>query len=312
MTDSANYFSPPRPTLVVLAAGMGSRYGGLKQIDPVGPHGEVVLDYSVFDARRAGFGSVVFVIRRDIERPFRETVGRRFEGRLEVRYAFQELNLLPPGYRVPEGRTKPWGTGHAVLCSRPEVAEPFAVINADDFYGADSYRRLAGFLSTPLAEGPETYAMVGFELGRTLSAHGTTARGVCTLDSAGCLQSVEELTAIERVGDGARNREPDGSFRALTATETVSMNCWGFQPGFYERLAAGFEQFLKDQAASLKAEFYLPFAVNALIQSGVARVKVLPTQANWFGVTYREDRPVVVESIRQLIRAGVYPEQLWA
>jgi hypothetical protein len=302
----------PRPALVVLAAGMGSRYGGLKQIDPVGPHGEVVLDYSVFDARRAGFGSVVFVIRRDIERPFRETVGRRFEDRLEVRYAFQELDSLPRGQRVPEGRTKPWGTGHAVLCSRTQVAEPFAVINADDFYGADSYRQLAGFLTTPIAAGaPETYAMVGFELGRTLSEHGTTARGVCTVDATGCLQSVEELTAIERTADGARNRLPDGTFQALTGRETVSLNCWGFHPGFFARLETGFQHFLHEHATSAKAEFYLPFAVNSLIQSGAARVKVLPTQANWFGVTYREDRPVVIESIQRLIRAGAYPAQLW-
>jgi len=290
---------------------MGSRYGGLKQIDPVGPHGEVVLDYSVFDARRAGFGSVVFVIRRDIERAFRETVGRRFEDRLEVRYAFQELTSLPRGLAVPEGRTKPWGTGHATLCARPQVAEPFAVINADDFYGADSYRQLAGFLTPPAAAGLETYAMVGFELGRTLSEHGINARGVCTVDAAGCLQSVQELTAIERTADGARNREADGSFRPLTARATVSLNCWGFRPSFFERLDEGFRQFLRENAANPKAEFYLPFAVNSLIQTGTAQVKVLPTSANWFGVTYREDRSVVMESIRRLIQAGTYPEKLW-
>jgi dTDP-glucose pyrophosphorylase len=301
----------PPPALVVLAAGMGSRYGGLKQIDPVGPHGEVVLDYSVFDACRAGFGSVVFVIRRDLERAFRETVGRRFEDRLEVRYAFQELDALPRGSSVPAGRTKPWGTGHAVLCARPAVQEPFAVINADDFYGADAYRQLATFLTTPPDAGRATYAMVGFELGRTLSAHGTTARGLCVVDAAGCLQSVHELTAIERTVGGARNREPDGSFRALTGIETVSMNCWGFTPGFFDHLAAGFSEFLRSHGTSERTEFYLPFAVNSLIERGAAQVKVLPTDSNWFGVTYREDRPVVVESIRRLIHAGAYPEQLW-
>lgn len=301
-----------KPTLLVLAAGMGSRYGGLKQIDPVGPHGEVVLDYSVFDARRAGFGSVVFVIRRDIERAFRETVGRRFEERLEVRYAFQEVTSLPRGFAAPPDRTKPWGTGHAVLCARPQVTEPFAVINADDFYGPDSYRQLAGFLTQPAPAGPETYAMVGFELGRTLSEHGTTARGVCTVDATGCLQSVQEMTAIERTPDGPRNREADGTLRPLLATDRVSMNCWGFQPSFFARLEEQFHQFLGANATSLKAEFYLPFAVNTLIQTGVARVQVLPTQADWFGVTYREDRPVVVASIRRLIAAGVYPESLWS
>ena len=313
MTESSSSLTRLRPALVVLAAGMGSRYGGLKQIDPVGPSGEVVLDYSVFDARRAGFGSVVFVIRRDIERAFRDTVGRRFEDRLEVRYAFQELESLPSGFRVPDGRTKPWGTAHAVLCARPQVAEPFAVINADDFYGADSYRQLGAFLSAPVvAAEAETYAMVGFELGRTLTEHGTSARGVCSVDAAGCLQSVVELTAIARTPDGIRNREADGSFRPLTGRETVSLNCWGFQPGFFDRLEAGFRQFLAENGSSAKAEYYLPFAVNDLIQSGTARVKVLPTEANWFGVTYREDRPVVVESIRRLVREGAYPERLWA
>ena len=312
MTAPTPSTPPARPALVVLAAGMGSRYGGLKQIDPVGPHGEAVLDYSVFDARRAGFGSVVFVIRRDIERPFRETVGRRFEDRIEVRYAFQELTSLPRGFAVPAGRTKPWGTGHAVLSARPQVVEPFAVINADDFYGADSYRQLAKFLTTPPAAGPETYAMVGFELGRTLSEHGTTARGLCTVNAAGCLQSVQELTAIERTAEGVRNRDPDGSFRPLSAAATVSLNCWGFQPTFFERLEEGFRHFFSENAISTKAEFYLPFAVDALIQSGAARVQVLPTQANWFGVTYREDRAVVVESIHQLVREGAYPASLWS
>lgn len=302
----------PRPALVVLAAGMGSRYGGLKQIDPVGPHGEVVLDYSVFDARRAGFGSVVFVIRRDLERAFRETVGRRFEDRIEVRYAFQEVESLPPGFTVPPGRTKPWGTGHAVLSARPAVVEPFAVINADDFYGADAYQQLAGFLAEDRAANDDTYAMVGFELRRTLSEHGTTARGVCVVDGDGCLASVQELTAIERTAEGVRNREPDGGFRALTGEETVSMNCWGCTPGFFQHLEAAFQEFLTAHAGSVKAEFYLPAAVNALIERRRARVRVLPTRADWFGVTYREDRPVVIASIQRLIAAGVYPEQLWA
>lgn len=300
------------PTLVVLAAGIGSRYGGLKQIEPIGPGGEAVLDYAVFDARRAGFGSFVFVIRKDIERDFREVLGGRFERHMDVRYAFQELDMLPAGCAVPPDRKKPWGTGHAVLCAEGQVKGPFAVINADDFYGAESFQSLGDFLrSTPPQAGPQLYAMMGFQLDRTLSEHGTVARGVCRTDADGNLVSVEELTGIERQADGIRNKEHDGSFRPLTGREIASLNCWGFQPSLFPHLQRLFAAFLKRSHGSARAEFYLPAAVNTLIEEGAARVKVLPTPCRWFGVTYREDRAVVIEGIRALARAGAYPQTLW-
>ena len=302
-----------RPTLVVMVAGIGSRYGGLKQIDPVGPGGEAVLDYSVFDARRAGFGQVVFVIRRDIEKDFRDALGRRFESQIEVRYAFQELTNLPPGYSVPASRLKPWGTGHAVLSAADAVREPFAVINADDFYGAESYQVLADFLvNPPPCPGRDLFAMVGFQLARTLSEHGTVARGLCQSDAAGYLESVEELTGIERTPDGVRNKASDGTFQPLTGREIVSLNFWGFTPAFFGALRRLFREFLDLNQTLPKAEFYLPFAVNSLLRADKARVRVLETPASWFGVTYREDRPIVIDRIRSLVHAGAYPERLWA
>lgn len=298
--------------MVVLAAGVGARYGGLKQMEPVGPGGEAVLDYAVFDAKRAGFGKFVFVIRREIEQDFREVFGRRLARHVNVDYAFQALDMVPTGRYVPPDRTKPWGTGHAVLCAAPSLDRPFAVINADDFYGAESFRALARFLTQPASVNPDLFAMVGFQLDRTLSEHGTVARGLCQTDAGGYLASVEELTAIERQPGGARNKEPDGSFRNLTGREIVSMNCWGFTLGLLGALRRLFGEFLERNEADLKAEFYLPTAVNALVQKGQARVRVLPTPSPWFGVTYREDRSVVMESIQALIRAGEYPERLWS
>jgi len=298
--------------LVVLAAGIGSRYGGLKQIEPVGPAGEAVLDYAVFDAKRAGFGKFIFVIRREIEQDFRDSFGRRFARHVNPDYAFQQLEMVPPGHCVPPERQKPWGTGHAVLCAAPLLDRPFAVINADDFYGADSFRVLARFLMQPASTDPGLFAMVGFQLDRTLSEHGTVARGLCQADAEGYLVSVEELTAIEKQPGGARNREPDGSYRPLTGREIASMNCWGFTPKLLDGLGRLFGEFLARNQGNPKAEFYLPTAVNTLIQEGRARVKVLPTPCHWFGVTYREDRPVVTESIRALVRAGEYPERLWS
>jgi len=301
------------PTLVVLAAGIGSRYGGLKQIDPVGPGGEVVLDYSVFDALRAGFGRVVFIIRHDIEQAFREAILSRYAGRVDAALAYQELDMLPPGFALPPERKKPWGTSHAVLCAADQVREPFAVINADDFYGEDAYRVLAKFLTAPAAPGPDEYSLVGFRLRNTLSAHGTVARGVCSADADGFLTLAEEMTAIEALPDGrARNRNADGSFRDLTGDEPVSMNMWGFRPQVFEQIRTEFQVFLRDNAANPKAEFYIPTAITGMIRRGVARCRILPTTSAWFGVTYREDKPGVVESIRGLIREGRYPERLWA
>lgn len=294
-----------------MAAGIGSRYGGLKQMEPIGPGGEAVLDFAVYDAKRAGFGKVIFVIRREMDGEFREMFGRRLAKHISVDYAFQELDMVPAGHCVHADRKKPWGTGHAVLCATPVLDRPFAVINADDFYGAESFRALAGFLKEAAPQTPEQFAMVGFQLNRTLSEHGTVARGLCQTDAGGFLTSVEELTAIERQADGARNKEPDGSFRKLTGREIVSLNCWGFTPGLLGGLRRLFGEFLTRNAANLKAEFYLPTAVDVLIREGQARVKVLPTESHWFGVTYREDRPVVIENIRALVRAGEYPPRLW-
>jgi hypothetical protein len=296
-----------KPSLLVLAAGMGSRYGGLKQIDPVGPAGETIIDYSIFDAMRAGFAKLVFVIRRDLEQPFREIVGRRFEQRLPVHYVFQELGDLPPDFSPPPGRVKPWGTTQAVLAGHSALQEPFAAINADDFYGAQSFRLLAGHLSA----GGADYAMAGFVLRNTLSEFGSVARGVCKVGPDGCLQSVVELTRIERDGAGAKNTDAAGHVAKLTGDEAVSMNCWGFTPAVFPLLRAKFAAFLEKSGRDEKAECYIPSTINELVTSGQARVKVLRTEAPWFGVTYREDRPRVVESIRHLIARGDYPERLW-
>jgi len=295
-----------KPTLLVLAAGMGSRYGGLKQIDPVGPNGETIIDYSIYDALRAGFGKVVFVIRRDIEDQFKKIIGVRFEKKVPVEYVFQELDKLPAGCAVPPGRTKPWGTGHAILMAAETVREPFAAINADDFYGATSFRVLAKHLGS----GSGDFAMVGFVLRNTLSEFGSVARGVCKTNADSFLESVTEMTKIERDGGGAKTVGPDGKALALTGDETVSMNMWGFTPALFGDLQKLFAKFLEQRGNEEKSEFYIPAAVNDLVRAGRARVKVLRTSDPWFGVTYREDRPFVVEGIRKLIARGDYPEKL--
>ena len=297
-----------KPTLLVLAAGMGSRYGGLKQIDPVGPNGETIIDYSIHDALRAGFGKLVFVIRRDIEAQFREIVGARFEKRIAVEYVFQELDKLPAGFTVPPGRSKPWGTAHAILMAADTVREPFAAINADDFYGAESYRLLAQHLTS----GSPDYAMVGFTLRNTLSDFGSVARGICRVNGDHCLQSVVELTKIERDGNGAKDTSAAGEITRLTGDEAVSMNMWGFTPALFPQLQECFETFMKRSGHELRSECYIPSAVNDLVLAGQARVKVLRTEDSWFGVTYREDRPRVGASVRQLVTRGDYPERLWA
>lgn len=296
-----------KPTLLVLAAGMGSRYGGLKQIDRVGPHGETIIDYSIYDARRAGFGRLVFVIRKDIEAQFKETLGAHFERRIAVEYVFQDLGQVPPDFKVPPGRTKPWGTTHAILAAADVIREPFAAINADDFYGPHAYRLLAQHLQSGTADG----AMVGFTLRHTLSDFGSVARGVCRADEADFLRSVVEMTKIERDGAGAKNVDAAGHGTQLTGDELVSMNIWGFMPEIFIQLRERFSEFLRTRGHELTAECYIPSTVNAMIAAGQTRVKILRTTDSWFGVTYREDRPQVVESIRKLIRNGVYPEKLW-
>jgi len=307
-------------TLVVLAAGMGSRYGGLKQIDPVGPGGETVLDYAVFDALRAGFTRVVFVIRRDFEALFREKIGARYAVRAVVDYVFQSLDALPAGFAAPAGREKPWGTGHAVWCAREAIQGNFAVINADDFYGADSFAQLARFLK---AARDAEFAMVGFRLANTLSEHGVVSRGVTAAGANKELRSIVEHTGIAPTEVGAG--------RKFSGEEIVSMNCWGFTPALFPGLDAQFREFLGTVVGGVpsprsdprgggtpptvdpkKAEFYLPASVSAMITRGEARVRVLPTANTWFGVTYREDKPRVQAAIAGLVQAGLYPEKLWA
>lgn len=293
-----------QPTLLILAAGMGSRYGGLKQIDAVGPSGETILDYSIYDALASGFGKIVFVIRREIEDAFRKSVGSRYESLTKVEYVFQELNALPAGFTPPEGRTKPWGTGHAILVAKDVIKEPFGVINADDFYGRDSYEQLSAFLSRPLPD--HLHAMVGYKMRNTLSEHGTVSRGVCRCNREGCLETVEEVTAISKFGNGARAGEQD-----FNGDEIVSMNLWGFQPSIFEALHKQFEAFLQARGEEERSEFYIPFAVDEEIHLNRAKVMVLQTDSQWTGVTYREDKPSVEAFIRTLIKKGQYPENLF-
>lgn len=300
------------PTLLILAAGMGSRYGGLKQLDSVGPSGETLLDYSVFDALRAGFGKVVFVIRRDFENEFRERIGRRYEQRIDVDYVFQSLDELPSGYAMPATRTKPLGTGHAIWCACKKVTAPFAAINADDFYGVDAYQSLANFFreSSQTQIIPQ-FAMVGYELGRTLSEHGSVARGVCSVDSSGHLIGIEECVGLEKTNRGAQQRAGNGAIVEFVGSQTVSMNFWGFTPKVFSMLEEELESFLRNEANHEKAEFYIPVAVANMIANRLAQVSVLRSESSWFGVTYRDDKPLVTESIARLVADGVYPSSLW-
>ena len=298
-------------TLVVLAAGIGSRYGGLKQIEAVGSRGEIVIEYSVYDAIRAGFDRVACVIRRDMEADFRALISARFEKHIPVDLVFQDMADIPDGFSVPADRKKPWGTGHAVLACREVVKAPFAVINADDFYGRRSYESLGAFLrGVEPASGD--YGMVGFTLRNTLSEHGHVARGVCEVDTHGLLKRVVERTNIEKAGPGARFNEADGGWTPLTGDEVVSMNMWGLTPSLFGHLQREFPLFLQNNVTNPKAEFFLPTVVDGLVGAGKATVKVLSTPERWFGVTYPQDKAVVVEGIRQLVDKGVYPDKLWA
>ncbi len=299
-----------KPTLIVMAAGMGSRYGGLKQIDPVGPSGEIVIDYSVFDAIRAGFGKVVFVIRRDMEDAFRAIAERHYRGRIDMAYAFQERDDLPPGFHVPEGRTKPWGTGHAIWACRSFVQEPFAVINADDFYGRDSFRVLADRLHETDPES-SSYCLVGFSLRNTLSKHGSVTRAICRIDTDGRLADIVERFKIEPDEAGARFWE-DGVWKRLRGDEQASMNMFGFTPTLFAFLHEGFRAFLSESGTDGKSEYLIPTVVGDLIARGMAAVDVLATGESWLGVTYPEDKPIVAEGIRDQIAEGRYPNPLWS
>lgn len=297
-----------KPSLLIMAAGLGSRYGSLKQIDPVGPSGEAIIDYSVYDAVRAGFDKVVFVIRKNIEDEFRNSLLKRFEKFTDIDYVFQELDMLPEPYSLPAERIKPWGTAHAVLMAKGKINQPFAAINADDFYGMDAFRKMANHLQS---QGMETdYSMVGYDLEKTLSEHGSVSRGVCSLDSDGYLKTIKERTHIRREGREIVFEENGQKF-PLDRNTKVSMNFWGFTPTIFRQIERGFKEFLSKNISELKSEYYIPALVDELIKSGNGRVNVLTSKARWFGVTYREDREMVINEIRKLVDAGDYPENLW-
>ena len=304
-----------KPVLVVMAAGMGSRYGGLKQVDPVGNHGQLIIDYSIYDARRAGFETVIFIIKREIEDTFRSAIGDRLSRVVDVKYAYQELSDLPSGFSVPEGRVKPWGTAHAVLAARHIVDGPFAVINSDDCYGPEGFREIYDYLSAhPDRPGCYEYAMVGYRLGNTVTEHGYVSRGVCEEDGDHFLTRVTERTRIEKDGPDARFTEDGGAtWLPLSGDTIVSMNLWGFTRSFLDEAWARFPAFLDRtlEENPLKGEFYLPGVVTQLLEEGMARVKVLRSGDRWYGVTYKEDKPAVVKAIAGMTAAGLYPDRLW-
>ncbi len=299
-----------KPTLVILAAGLGSRFGDLKQLEVVGPGGAAIMDYSVYDALRAGFGKIVFVIRPEMESAFRAKIGRRYECRIPVAYALQRQDALPPGFTAPPERTRPWGTGHAVLAAEPFVKEPFGVVNADDFYGAEAYAELNVFLRRQDPENVSTYAMVGYALRDTLPETGAVNRGCCRCTADGWLEHITEVTHIERDGLNGRHIDESGRGQTVSGSETVSMNAWGFQPVFFDQLRERFDCFLQENVASETAEFYLPNAVASLILDGRARVRVLPTEDTWVGITHPDDKPRVIKMIGELIKQGRYPHRI--
>ena len=302
-----------KPTLLLLAAGMGSRYGGLKQLDGLGPNGETIMDYSIYDAIKAGFGKIVFVIRKDFEQDFRDKILSKYEGHIPAELCFQGLDALPEGFTVPEGRQKPWGTNHAVMMAAKTIKEPFCVINCYDLYNLDAYMVIGKFLAD-LPEGSKNkYAMVGFRVGNTLSENGTVARGICSKDENENLTTVVERTEIMRVNGPICYKDEQGEWVAVDENTPVSMNMWGFTPDYFDYSEAYFKEFLADpkNMENLKAEFFIPLMVNKLINENTATVQVLDTTSKWFGVTYAADRPSVVEKIQALIKEGVYPEKLF-
>ena len=304
-----------KPVLVVMAAGMGSRYGGMKQIDPVGPNGQVIMDYSLYDARRAGFETVVFVIKHEIEDAFKAAIGDRVSKVMQVHYAFQQLDELPTGYTIPEGRAKPWGTCHAVLAAKPFIDGPFAVVNADDYYGPEAFRVMYEYLSTHSDGELYDYCMVSYLLQNTVSENGSVARGVCQPNPDGTLHSVTERTRIETYAGGIHYTEDGGeSWTDLPGETPVSMNLWGFGKSFLEEADRRIAGWLDENQAKnpLKCEYFLPLVVTELLEEGKARVQLLHSADKWYGVTYREDKPVVVDAIARMTREGLYPEDLWA
>lgn len=303
-----------KPVLVIMAAGMGSRYGGLKQIDPVDKDGHIIMDFSMFDARRAGFEKVIFIIKRENEADFRETVGKRIEKYMEVSYAFQEAENLPEGYQVPEGRVKPWGTAHAVLSCIDQIHGPFAVINADDYYGREAFRLIFDYLSTHEDDEKYRYTMVGYELGKTVTDNGDVARGICDMDENGELIGIHERTRIEKRDGGIAYTEDAGkTWVPVEADATVSMNMWGFTRSILDEIRDGFPAFLDEGLKSnpMKCEYFLPTVVSNLLEKDRAAVAVLKSADKWYGVTYKEDKPIVVAALRKMKEEGLYPEHLW-
>lgn len=298
-----------KPTLLVLAAGMGSRYGGNKQLDQVGPSGETIIDYSIYDAIRAGFGKIVFVIRRDLEAQIKETFIDRLKGEIEVDYVFQEITNLPEGVKVSPDRQKPWGTSHAILVTKDKIKEPFGVINADDYYGIESFKTLHDFLVSD--KDKNNYCIVGYKMGNTLSDHGHVNRGVCKMSKDGFLESIVETRTIEKKKDGIFAPDANGVMQKFTGNEVVSMNLWGFKPSCYDFLEKEFRSFIKTNLNDLKAELDIPTSVDKFVKNGEITIQILMSNERWFGVTYREDKPFVVEGIRKMIDKGLYPERLF-
>lgn len=299
-----------KPTLVILAAGMGSRYGGLKQIDAIGASGEAIIEYSIYDAIRAGFGKVVFVIRKSIEEPFRAKFAGKFDDKIQIEYVFQELDSPVAGLTEFPPREKPWGTGHAVLVAKDVVNEPFAVINADDYYGVEAYQQIADFLTKECAE--DHYSMIGFTLRKTLSDHGHVNRGICTTDEEGYLQSVFEATKIQRGEDGqVFFINDDGEKEILDEKALVSMNFWGFHPSYFDALEIHFRAFVKENADNPRAELYIPTVVNKQLEANEVKLSVIPNDERWYGVTYQEDKPIVVEAFNKMVDDEIYPNPLW-
>lgn len=301
------------PTLVIMAAGMGSRYGGLKQIDPIDEYGNKIIDFSIYDACRAGFKKVVFIIKKENEEDFRSCIGDIVKDHIEVAYVHQELTNIPEGFSVPEGRVKPWGTAHAILSCKGTVDGPFAVINADDFYGKEAFDKLYKYLTTHEDDDKYRYAMVGFELKNTLTENGSVSRGVCTKDSEDFLTDIVERTKIVKTETGAAYTEDGENYIDIDDETLVSMNCWGFTKSFLTEVEKAFEEFMKNEVEGnpLKSECFLPFVVDDLLKASKATVKVLSSKDKWFGVTYKEDKPFVMEQIKELKKKGIYPEKLW-
>jgi len=298
-----------KPTLLVLAAGMGSRYGGNKQLDEVGPSGETIIDYSIYDAIRAGFGKIVFIIRRDLEAQVKERFFEKLKGKIELDYVFQELTNVPEGSKVSPDRVKPWGTSHAVLVADNAIKEPFGVINADDFYGFDSLKILSNFLVSD--KDPDSYCIVGYKLGNTLSDHGYVNRGICNVDSEGFLKNIVEVLKIEKTYSGAKAPGENGTEQQYTGNEIASMNLFGFKPGCFRILREDFKDFISENGMDPKSELLIPNTLDKYIKKGDISIKVLMSNDRWFGVTYREDKPFVVESIRKMIREGRYPARIY-